>query len=523
MSGLGYLFVMQWKNRIKAIFKKPSSCISMIVMIALLVLVFWSGQMGAQERQFYRPIEELYGLCTLLYTVMFVMTTYNGLGKGASLFSMADINHVFSAPIHPRRVLFYGLIQQLGTSLMVGFFLLFQYSWMHQSYGISIGFLLLVLVGYAIAMFLGQLTAMTLYAYVSGHEKRRRIAKIILFLVCGLEAAWLLIQVLPDTSNWMATLTKAAGQWQVAIFPIGGWLGQMVRQLNQGNLMGLAWLALGALYVFGLAAYLGRAEADYYEDVIGATQRGYMVAAAQKEGKVQEALPDNIKVGKLGLNGGTGASVFYYKHKLETRRARRFLLDTTTLIFVAINLVFAYFIRDEGLVPVMVFATYMQLFSIGTGRWARELLMPHIYLAPDKPFKKLMWLLRESMEGYLLEAVFLFLPIGLVLHLGPAEIIGAIACRVSFSLLYIAGNMISERIFGGLTIKMLILILYMLLMLILMVPGIILAVVAVMGGITVISMDFTWLMIVFGCNVLISLIILFLTRNILTYAELNQK
>ena len=523
MSGLGYLFLTQWKNRLKAIIQKPSSCIFAIVMIALFGFVVWSGNMSAGEAASFRPIGEAYAMFTALYVVIFVMTAYNGLSRGASLYTLADVNYLFSAPIHPRRVLFYGLMQQLGTSLMVGVFLLFQYSWLRQLYGINLGFLLMALLGYGVAIFLGQLTAMALYSCVSGHEKRRRAFKAALFLLSGAEAAWLILQVLPDSANWAALITQAVEKWPVVLFPVGGWMGQMVRWFHSGSMLGFVCLGGAALYAALLTAYLGRAQADYYEDVLAATQRGYMTAAAQKEGKLQEALPDHVKVGKTGLGGGFGASAFYYKHKLETRRARRFLLDTTTLIFLIVNWVFAFFTREAGLVAVLVFATYMQLFSMGTGRWARELLMPHIYLAPERPYKKLMWLLRQSMEGYFLEAVLLFVPIGLMLHLTPWEIAAAVACRVSFAMLYMAGNMVTERLFGRVSLKMLVLLFYILVMLALAAPGVTLAILLPASGSTVLSSGFTWLMALALSNVLISLLCLFLCRNILTYAELNQK
>lgn len=523
MSGMGYLLTTQWKNRLKAIFQKPSSCICALLMIFLFGFVVWTGNMGALDASSFRPMEEVYALCTALYLIIFVMTAYNGLSRGASLYTLADVNYLFSAPIHPKRVLFYGLLQQLGASLMIGYFLLFQYSWLRQVYGIDFGFLLLILLGYSAAIFLGQLTAMALYSCVSGNEKRRRAFKTALFLLCGAEAAWLISQALPDSANWAARLSQAAGKWPVILFPVGGWMGQMVRWFDSGNMLGFACLAGGVLYAALLTAYLGRAQADFYENVLDATQRGYMTAAAKKEGKLQETLPDHIKVGKTGLGGGFGASAFYFKHKLESRRARRFLLDTTTLIFLLVNLVFAFFTREAGLAAALAFATYMQLFSIGTGRWARELLMPHIYLTPERPYKKLIWLMRESLEGYFLEALLLFVPVGLMLRLTPWEIAAAVACRVSFAMLFMAGNMVTERLFGGVSLKMLVLMFYILVMLVLAAPGVALAILLPAAGLTALSPVFTWVMALTVLNALVSLLCLFLCRNILTYAELNQR
>lgn len=523
MSGLTYLFLTQWKNRLKALFRKPANWVATLFMVAMLGLVIWSGNQSTIKATSFRPITEAYALAMVLYVVMFAMTAYNGMNRGASLYSMADVNLLFAAPITPKRVLFFGLIQQLGTSLMVGFFLLFQYSWLRQAYGIGIDFLLWVLLGYGVSIFLGQLTAMTLYSSISGNGKRRLYAKTGLFGLCALEAAFVLIAAYLSPNGLLPGAVEAAAKWPAIIFPVGGWLGQMVRLLHQGNLAGLIYLGICVLYAAGLTAYLGRSQADYYEDVLAVTQRNYMTASAQKEGKFQEVVPDNVKIGRTGINHGFGASAFYYKHKLESRRAKRFVLDTMSIIFLIINLAFAFFMREYGLMPILIFSSYMLLFSVGTGRWARELLMPLVYLAPERPYTKLMWLLRQSLEGYLLEAALLFIPVGLMVGAGPIEIVAAVLCRWSFSLLYMAGNMVTERLFGGVSVKMFQLLLYIVVMLVLAAPGIVLAVLASVNGLSLISADFTWLMLLVIANTLISLLALFICRNILTYAELNQQ
>lgn len=63
-----------------------------------------------------------------------------------------------------------------------------------------------------------------------------------------------------------------------------------------------------------------------------------------------------------------GPSAFFYKHLLENRRARLFVLDTTSLIFLATTLVFAFFLREAGIFPIFLFSPHMQVFS-SMGRW----------------------------------------------------------------------------------------------------------------------------------------------------------
>lgn len=97
---------------------------------------------------------------------------------------------------------------------------------------------------------------------------------------------------------------------------------------------------------------------------------------------------------------------------MENRRARVFLLDTTSLVFVGVILFFSFFMRDGGLVSVFAFATYMQIFSVSMGRWLRELTLPYVYLVPAGAFQKLLAICRETFLKICVEAVLVFLPAG---------------------------------------------------------------------------------------------------------------
>src|SRR5699024_6765907 len=109
--------------------------------------------------------------------------------------------------------------------------------------------------------------------------------------------------------------------------------------------------------------------------------------------------------GRTGLGGGEGASAFWYKHRIENRRSRTFILGGAELIFVIATIGFGFFMRDEGVVPVLAFAVYMQMFSSSMRRLPREMMKPYVYLVPEPPFKKLLWCIRESVGSFALMAV----------------------------------------------------------------------------------------------------------------------
>lgn len=518
MKALPYLYFTLLKNRIKSFFRRPANWIVVLIFAGLLGLTFFSG--GVEVTRSYRPMGELYAIVSVMYAVLFVMTAYRGVNRGTTLFSLADIHLLFPAPIKAQKILLYGLVRQMGTSMTLGVFILFQYSWIHQQYGATYSFLLLTILGYGLTLFLGQLTAMALYSLFSAQEKKRLRVKAVFIALCGLAALYVLIPVLKSPSDWITIGAGQLSRLPMLLFPVGGWLRALVIGLWEGQWAPVLWaLAAILLWTGAGVALLSRERTDFYEDVLKSTETAHQALTARREGKTQEMLPENVKTGKTGIGRGLGAAAYYYKHRLESRRGRRFLLDTMTLVMLLLALFFSIVMRSEGFFPAFATATYLQLFSISSGRWVKELTRPYIYLLPEPPFRKLLHCLRESMLGYLTEAVLLMIPMGLITGLGPFEIVLAIVTRFTFACLFTVGNLLIEKLFSGVRSKMLIMVLYFAVMLILTMPGIILAIVALSAGFLPFTENTALMTVMAAVNILLSLPLLFLCRNVLDNPE----
>ena len=127
MKGMRYLFLTTVKNSLKELLRKPSRLITSLLFVAALALVIVSGNMGGvpEGGDQSRATAELYAIVLALYAVVFVLGINKGLSPGASFYTMSDVNLLFGLPVSPKRILVYGLIKQMGTSLLVGFCLLY--------------------------------------------------------------------------------------------------------------------------------------------------------------------------------------------------------------------------------------------------------------------------------------------------------------------------------------------------------------------------------------------------------------
>ena len=515
-GALSYLLLVRFKNQMKALVKSPGKLAYLVGIVAILWLTASSGR-GNQEAQL-RDIRELTAGIFVLYAFIFVLIAKNGFNKGASMFHMNDVNLLFTAPVSPQKVLFYGLFQQLGTSLLFGVFLLFQYAWLNNIYGVSYEAVIALLVGYGITVFCAQLSAMAIYAFTHENERRQRRVKIVFYGVFVAYAVALVVFLMRTPDQILPQLLTAMDSLAFHVFPVVGW----TASITGGVIVsGYFWTIMGVLltggFIAGLAVLIVRGKPDYYEDVLSSTERTEETLTAKRQGRMSEVGERKIRAGKTGIGRGTGASVFYYKHLLENRRSRVFLINAQMLLFALVTIGVSYFMRDSGLFAVFIFSTYMLLFGVAFGRLQKELIKPYVYLVPEPPFKKLIACIREGFRSYLLEAAIVFIPVGLLLDLAPQVILLCIAARFSFAILFVAANIVVGRVFGSLTSKMFSLLAYFVAVVVLSIPGIFVALFLMDT-----NTDVAILLTLTCVNIPVALAALFLCRNMLEYTELNN-
>ena len=524
MGALTYLLLVKLKNNLIQLLKSPAKLIYTIFMIACLVIVMVSGSSStahATEQTLNR--EYLVGGILAVYALMFYLSVNSGFNSGATIFRMPDVNLLFVGPYHPRTLLIYGLFQQLGTTLFAGVFLVFQYAWLNNAFGVTPLDMLFIMIGYVLVLFVAQLLSMIIYCVTNDNEVLKKILKLVVYLPIFAFAGYYLITAMINDNFSIQILADMGSSKVAAWLPVYGWITNLVKGVLISDTTAIvigAIVSVVTVVVVMLLLFVIRM--DYYEDVLQTTEAAYASVTAAKEGRVQEAAPRNVKKGKMGIGKGFGANTFYYKHLIENRRGKILILPTLTIVLCACGIIAAFFMKEIGLFPILAFMVYMKMFTIGMDRLPREMLKPYIYMVPESSFKKLLYCMLEAFPGYFAEAILLYVPAGLITGTSIPEIIFFVLVSVSFSFMFICANLFVERIFGAFTSKMLLISIYMILLILLAAPGIIVGCVLAFEVFVIISETFTILFFMTVCNVILALAMIFASRNVLEYAEVNN-
>lgn len=513
MTALLYLLTRKLKNNLLSVLKTPSKLIFALILVALMVFTALTGNETVHENIYgFRDINELYAVVFLLYSIIFVMISKNGFYNGASMFSMADVNLIFTAPLKQGKVLSFGLFQQLGRSLLIGYFILYQSALVRDTYGVGFSALVYILIGYGVTVFLAQMTAMIIYSLTSSDDRKKSVLKTggFLFVLCF--AAFALLTAYKNGGITAANLVLASRHIALRFFPVSGMTALAAEGAIQGD---LAKVAGGLVYcvafwlLYRLAVRL--INSDYYEDVLQSTEVSYSAIQARKEGKAAENAPRNVKTGKIGIEKGFGASVIAQKHKIENRRSRIFILSAMSLVMIAVS-VFGCFIFDDMPIGIFVLNVYMLTMGVAAGRWGKELAYPYIYLIPEKPHIKLWYTLKGELPTLVTESVLCFVPVYFITHTSLLDTAGMIAGRISFGLLFIGVNLLLQHLFGSSDKKFLVLMVYFLFIFLFSVPGI--AVAVFTGMFFPFYMGFAYIA-MGAVNTVIALILAFCCRNVL--------
>ncbi len=481
MNSLVFLLARSAKNSFLELLRKPAKLVLWTLVIAGIGAVIILSMFTPQSADSTLDIVWLKGILFLLILLFVVIAIQKGLSNGDVIFDMSDVNLLFVSPVNPRLILMYGIVRMAKMAFLAGFFILFQSNSLSTSFGVGFHAVLLVLLGFILAVSLLQILSLLIYSLTNGNPRRKRIVRLLAVAVFLPLFAYAGIQLV-QTGNPILALENTLHSPFAAWTPVAGWAAEGVVLLISGD-MGNGFLFLGLLVLSGalLILYIALSNPDYYEDVLVATETAFEKKRVISEGQIntEASSTKKVKVSKTGV-AGLGASVIFYKHLRESFRANRLgLWGLPSIITVLGTVLFSLFLRGEsgGIIVLLQILMWTQLFLIGTGRGLKELYMHYIYLIPESSFRKIIWSHLEIAFKVLVESLVIFCVAGFIIGEPVLLIFAAIVVYTLFSFLLLGINYLSLRWMGADISAGLLIFIYTIAVVLIMLPGVIPAVI----------------------------------------------
>ncbi len=494
MSAFSYIIKTSLKNFFKQQLKKPGL---LIVYVAIFGLLIFSMSANRTAADALGASSDIWKSLALVY---FAAQTYavlrTAMTKGTTVFGLDDVQLLFTAPVKPQSVLLYGVVRQMGKSLLIPLFLMFQMANLRNLLGMHASEIAALFVAMFLLAFVSQVIAMSLYALLAeNHAARKNIVRGMNVLAVAFVASGLLQLAGGDFNALLRFYSN--GAW--GYVPLMGWLRASLAAAEGGNTL-ISALLMAASLLLALPPLFAvwKKQPDFYEDVLDTTQHKHELAQLTQSGNKHEATVRQMKVrvGRTGLGFGRGASVFFYKQLLELRRTGMMFFDMWTLINGLIVVGMCYFMGGAGglnetpeTMNIAIHVTlatlvYMQLvFYISTGQFVVEQKRPFLYLAPNNPRAKLVMCNMLGALKCAADAFIGFLIAGLVSGFSLLHApLAALLCGV-LSLLFTGAQLLADWLVGDNHSKLLGMMLFFLSTALLLLPAVVLFIIGAGMGI----------------------------------------
>lgn len=382
--------------------------------------------------------------------VIFGFYTLTGDKNGSSIFCMADVNLLFSAPMKPQSVLAFRLTAKVGTALLASLYLLFQLPNLASSLSLSVPFVLSLLAAWFIVLIYGRLISVLVYTVASTHAN---LKKYVTPIVYGAAALIALSFYLYYSSHSEADLVETAFSFFNSpvshYIPVWGWIKWMPILMYNGNsILSLLLFALLLSVAAVFVIIIWNIKADFYEDAMSKSEELAEKLSNVSEGRSVKRTRDRTeKLRRDGLKNGAGASVYFFKAMYNRFRFAYFGIITKTCLTYTLIACCAAFVMTQ-ILNIQYFIVILMIFGIVV--FYRALANPSgtdvekhfFWIIPCESFHKISYMLLGGTLCSLLDIIPAMVISSLWLKASLPQVIAGVMFILSIDLFSSAANML---------------------------------------------------------------------------------
>ena len=358
--------------------------------------------------------------------------------SGSLVFLPADVNLLFPSPMKPQSVLLFRLMTQIGATLAVGIYLLFQLPNLTLNMGLSPGTGLMLTLAFLVLIVFSKLVHLLLYMLGATHPQVRRYTRPALIGLLLAVAAFFYL-TMGESDPW----TAAKGFFNAPasrLLPVWGWLKGLCMYAIEGNYPA-ALLCLLALTLAGglLVWFIWRLRADFYEDAMAKTAETAELQQAVSEGRSvrttrKKDRPDRLR--RDGLCHGRGASVYFFKTMYNRFRFAHFRVLTKTaetylLVALGLSLLIRFSLTGADITLIMLVLGGMVFFRSLGNPLAEDAQRESFYTVPAPAHAKVLFSLLGGTVNCLLDLLPAVVTAAAILSADPLACLGWVAVLVT--------------------------------------------------------------------------------------------
>ena len=379
--------------------------------------------------------------------VIFGFYTLTGDKNGSSIFCMADVNLLFSAPMKPQSVLAFRLTAKVGTALLASLYLLFQLPNLASSLSLSVPFVLSLLAAWFIVLIYGRLISVLVYTVASTHAN---LKKYVTPAVYGTAALIALSFYLYYSSHSEADLVETAFSFFNSpvshYIPVWGWIKWMPILMYNGNsILSLLLFALLLSVAAVFVIIIWNIKADFA--MSKSEELAEKLSNASEGRSVKRTRDRTEKLRRDGLKNGAGASVYFFKAMYNRFRFAYFGIITKTCITYTLIACCAAFVMTQ-ILNVQYFIVILMIFGIVV--FYRALANPSgtdvekhfFWIIPCESFPKISYMLLGGTLCSLLDIIPAMVISSLWLKASLPQVIAGVMFILSIDLFSSAANML---------------------------------------------------------------------------------
>ena len=355
---------------------------------------------------------------------VFLLNLYGADKNGANIFTMADVNFLFTAPKKPQSVLLFRVVLQMGTILLGSIYLIFQLPNLIFNLGLSPTAAIFILLAWFLSLVFGKLISVCTYTITATHVHLRKYVRplTIAIIIANVALLYLTMQFknLNVYDAGVLLFTSEISRW----IPMWGWIKGFIMYAVEGNFVASFISLFGVAAGCALFAWIiWNFKADFYEDALSHAAKTQEKLEAVASGK-RMATKRSKKIKREGLNRGEGANIFLFKSIYNRRRFAKFGVFTSTsitylLICIGTSLVTKMNFESNNITVLAFMVLAFAFFRNFGNPIAIETDSNFIFMIPENPRKKIWYAILAGVYDTAMDITPWFIVATVILQANP--------------------------------------------------------------------------------------------------------